>query len=266
MDAAPKPHRSGWLHLIPNAITCASLTLGMMAIMLCVDGDPVEGGWLILLCVLLDKLDGTTARLLNATSPIGSQLDSFSDFVTFGIAPPVILFTHIRHIDSPAYIGWTSDPASVGLHVLLIGFTICAVLRLARFNVAADEPADPSKPRVFFGLPTTFAGGLLVVLYLIAVKHHNAEMMRWLPAIGLALGLLMITRWPLPKLGLHRSMVINIIIIANVAMGYICGLFRIWPEYIAISVTLYAVIGFSWGLLHKHELRGAAPSTHPPSA
>ena len=70
-------------YLVPNGFTAFSLLLGLASIVHSVNGHYELAAWMILWGVLLDKLDGTAARIMNASSPFGAQLDSFADFVSF---------------------------------------------------------------------------------------------------------------------------------------------------------------------------------------
>ena len=79
-------------YLIPNSITASSMLMGLASIYLAAREDFVMAAWLILWGVLLDKLDGTMARLLDACSEFGVQFDSFADFVVFGIAPASLIY------------------------------------------------------------------------------------------------------------------------------------------------------------------------------
>lgn len=242
-----------WRYVVPNAVTCTSLLLGLAAIVLSFQGDHGGAAWLVVLCVLLDKADGTVARALNATSRIGLQLDSFSDFVTFGIAPAYILYAVMLHDPAGAGDIWAGGAAQWGLYALLGGYVLCAVIRLAKFNVLEETlPADG--PKVFYGLPSTFSGGLLVITYLIGEKYGWVGLVRWMPIIAAFLGALMVSNFPLPKLGKRKAMWLNVFTIVNVAFGYVCGILRILPEYIFGAVLLYAIVGFSWGFIHRREL------------
>ncbi|TNF34555.1 MAG: hypothetical protein EP329_07095 [Deltaproteobacteria bacterium] len=246
-----------WRYVVPNAITLVSLMLGLSAVVLAFAGDFDEAAWLVVLCVLLDKLDGSAARLLGATSRIGVQLDSFSDFVTFGIAPGALIFARL-----------TGHPAWAGeaLHILLVAlvstYVLSAVIRLAKFNVLNDIlPADG--PKVFYGLPTTFAGGLFVIVFIIGEKYQLEPVIQWLPVLGVALAALMVSNWPLPKLVLRKSKALNALQLVNVVLGYACGVGRFWPEYLLGGVLVYAVVGFSWGLTHKKELTARRLDPYP---
>lgn len=252
-QASPARNVARWRYVLPNAITCVSLLLGLAAIVNAFRADHLEAAWLIVLCVLLDKADGTVARLLRATSRIGSQLDSFSDFVTFGIAPACIIFARLESDPTGAGAVWAGDVARWGLYALLAAYVLCACIRLAKFNVLQDVLPD-NGPKVFYGLPSTFAGGLFVVIYIIGEEYGATELIRWLPVIGGVFAAAMVSNLPLPKLAWRESMPLNVLQLANVALGYTCGIFRIWPEYILGAVSIYAVVGFTWGFIHREDL------------
>ena len=118
-----------------------------------------------MLASLTDRLDGFVARLVRGTSELGVQLDSFADFLNFGIAPAWLSFAFIEAKQqafgySDAYL-WFSAACSM---LWVIG----AVFRLARYNIHSDE-AVPTK--IFFGVPTTLAGGLFAIWFLAFYKY-----------------------------------------------------------------------------------------------
>ena len=254
VPAVPRRPVARWRYVVPNAITLFGLSLGLAAVVEAFDGAYVAAAWLVILCVLLDKLDGTAARLLRATSRIGVQLDSFSDFVTFGIAPGSIIFARLQGPSAGAPGDIWASPAMHGVLIALVAaYVLSACVRLAKFNVLNDIlPADG--PKVFYGLPTTFAGGLLVVVFIIGDDYGAISVIRWLPVFGIVLAVLMVSNWPLPKLVVRESKAFNVFQLLNIALGYACGVFRFWPEYILGAVLVYAIIGFGWGFVHRKEL------------
>ena len=134
---------------VPNALTVGNLLCGMGGIYLALaEADTYAAGWCIILAALLDVADGAVARALGVNSPLGKDLDSLADAVTFGVLPTFIVVTGLRQylwLD-PA---WQVLPACLG---------VCAVLRLARFN------NDPGQAKYFKGLPTPAAALALVGL------------------------------------------------------------------------------------------------------
>src|SRR4051812_19287397 len=102
---------------------------------------------------LLDGLDGRIARLLDATSKMGAELDSLADAISFGVAPALVIYV------------WRFEPNRGGWIVALV-FAVCMVLRLARVNTLLDVEQPPYAKEFFVGVPAP-AGGLLVLLPLI---------------------------------------------------------------------------------------------------
>ncbi|HNP20346.1 MAG TPA: CDP-diacylglycerol--serine O-phosphatidyltransferase [Fulvivirga sp.] len=121
---------------IPNLLTSANLFCGCVGIVFCFNGELTLSVYLIWLAMLFDFSDGFAARLLKVSSPIGKQLDSLADMVTFGLLPSVILFQLLSaHVDN--YLPYMA---------FLVA--IFSALRLAKFNV------DENQETVFIGLPT----------------------------------------------------------------------------------------------------------------
>lgn len=130
---------------IPNTITCASLAFGFYACILALSGNYKGAMIAIFVASVFDFLDGLAARLLNAYSPVGKDLDSLSDMVSFGVAPGLILFDYIDRMQKT--IQW--DNLLYGKLFLLVAFLIpiFSALRLAKFN------NDKRQTSSFIGLP-----------------------------------------------------------------------------------------------------------------
>jgi CDP-diacylglycerol---serine O-phosphatidyltransferase len=174
------------IRLLPNAITVLALCSGLSALKFALDGNFTGALAAIALAALLDALDGRLARLLDATSRIGAELDSLADSVSFGVAPAVVLFV------------WSLHGIRVGWPVALV-FTVCVVLRLARFNTLLDDTeALPFTKEFFIGIPSP-AGALLALLPLTVFLHLGrgwwaapAPVAAWTIAVALA----MVSRLP----------------------------------------------------------------------
>jgi len=147
----PEMHR-----LVPNMITVGALCAGMTAIRFALVGEWQNAVFAVIVAAILDGLDGRIARLLNATSKFGAELDSLSDFIAFGVAPAVLVYL------------WTlSHLGGFGWAVCLL-FAVCMALRLARFNTALGDPNPPPWTRNYFtGIPAP-AGAFLAMLPLMA--------------------------------------------------------------------------------------------------
>ncbi len=143
--------------LLPNMLTMLNLASGMTGIRFAMEGKWQEAVLAIAVGAVFDLLDGRIARMLNAQSKFGEELDSLSDVVSFGVAPAMILY--LWSLDDARTFGWMA--------ALVMG--VCAALRLARFNTmlgaAAEKP--PFAYNYFTGVPAP-AGAFLALLPLIA--------------------------------------------------------------------------------------------------
>jgi CDP-diacylglycerol--serine O-phosphatidyltransferase len=256
-SASPVPVAK-WRYVVPNAITSASLTVGLLVMVAAIEGRFVDAGWLIVLCVLLDKLDGTFARLLGASSNFGVQLDSLADLVVFGVAPAVTLFRFAdAHPD--LYEIWAGWQWFLGASLAL--FVVCSALRLAKFNVLAEEPKDG--PSIFLGMPTTLAGGLMGLLLLVGMQYELEGLLQALPLIALAFALLMVSNLVLPKIGKRDSKIGTYFQALNLVLCYVFGFLRIFPEFILAISLGYALAGFAWGVTHRRDKPEPKPEAQP---
>lgn len=130
---------------IPNAITCLNLVAGCVAITLAFQGQFQAAALFVLAAAGLDFLDGMAARLLQAYSPIGKELDSLSDIVSFGVAPAMLLYIYLQ----TAAQATGASEAWAWMAFLL---PVASALRLAKFNL------DERQSTVFLGLPTPANG------------------------------------------------------------------------------------------------------------
>ncbi len=233
-------------YVAPNLVTCIGLCAGLLSICETIAGDYSAAAWFIMLSVLLDKLDGAVARLLNASSRFGMELDSLSDLITFGVAPGVLVLGIMTGGEPSGQLAPAGGLLRAATYTGCFFFVIATALRLAKFNVLADDYGKD----FFFGFPTTAAGALVAVSYLTAIKYGLPIMfVKALPGLLLLLGLLMVSRMPLPAYSRRQAAWLNIFQFVNFAGIYICGFFRIFPEYIMACGLLYLVVGSSWAML-----------------
>ena len=99
--------------VIPNMITAASLVMGLVSIFFSQRHDFETAAWVILYSTILDKLDGTTARALKASTSFGTEFDSFSDFTAFGLAPAFLVFTYFSN-DPSALANFQGGEMQIG--------------------------------------------------------------------------------------------------------------------------------------------------------
>lgn len=174
------------LHLLPNLLTVAAICAGLTAIRFGYEGNFEMAVRLILAACVLDCLDGRLARLMNTATPFGAELDSLADFVNFGVAPVLIL--HTWALQDLRNEGW----------IAVLCYSICCLLRLARFNVDSRLEPDETPGDFFVGVPSP-AGAILVLLPLV-VSFAFANVPVTPPVIVAGyiclIGLLMISRIP----------------------------------------------------------------------
>jgi len=127
----------GLLKHIPNLLTLGNLTAGVIGIMFAFQYPPKTAAYLVWIACLFDFLDGFTARQLKVSSPIGKQLDSLADVVSFGVLPSLVLFNLIDSVSSNQWLPYVA--------ILIAAFS---ALRLAKFNI------DENQHDTFIGLPT----------------------------------------------------------------------------------------------------------------
>ena len=145
---------------IPNVLTSLNLLSGVISITFVMEGSLIMASSFIFLAAVFDYLDGTAARLLDARSELGKQLDSLADVVSFGVAPGILIFHMIAlHCGSCNIL----EKMHIAPYFALL-IPVCAALRLAKFNI------DLRQEEMFYGLPTPanalFFASIPLVIYL----------------------------------------------------------------------------------------------------
>ena len=154
MVQGPKRRLFEFKQVIPNLVTVFVICCGMTAIRFGFEGRYGIAIMLLVLAAILDAMDGKIVRALDSVTPIGAELDSLADFFNFGIAPGVLVYSAIFSGTPYANLGWLS--------VLAVG--VCCALRLARFNVANDQPPTRGwKAEYFVGVPAPALGCLVLM-------------------------------------------------------------------------------------------------------
>ena len=173
-------------YLLPNILTLAGVCLGISSIKFSIDGNYSLAVIFILLAAILDTLDGRIARLIKGTSEFGKELDSLTDFVSFGIAPVFILY--FWELNNYGKLGWA---------ITLI-YSVCCVLRLARFNLTKIDDQQLWKSNYFEGVPSP-AGGILILMPLIfelADLNLNFNIKNLTPYFTILIAILMVSKFP----------------------------------------------------------------------
>lgn len=224
--------------VVPNFITCFGLSLGVVAIFLCIRGDFWNAAWLLTACVVVDKLDGTMARLLNAGSQIGVELDSLSDFVTFCVSPGILVAAAVT---APGQT-LAEPPGLILAYASAIIYAVAGAIRLAKFNTI--EHSGDGLKRNFEGIPTTMCGALLSSLMLVLIKYDLvAACSAWLPGLLVVMGISMVSHLYLPKVMRRESRLLNYFTAFNVILVPVLIVSHQLPEYLLAITLLYVVVG-----------------------
>ena len=213
---------------VPNFITLLSLSSGFTSIRFSLKGDWEIAIYLILLATIFDFFDGWFARKLKSGSNFGAELDSLSDFVSFGVAPSFLI-----------YLWSTNTLGSLGWGATLF-FVICSALRLARFTAdiyITNKPID--KNEYFTGVPSPAAAGLILlplfIFFEFQIEFLKNDYLNLITTI--VIGFMMISKIPtisIKKLKInskYKTWIFLIFVLVCVAL-----ISRIW-------ITLICVIG-----------------------
>jgi len=231
----------------------------------------VWAGYLVILAMAFDTLDGRLARFARATSDFGGQLDSLADAVSFGVAPAFLMNrVVVEALHNPPAVGpekmlwiaWAFAAVYLG----------CALIRLARFNVENihDEEAHLS----FKGLPSPAAAGALVSLIIVVMEccdlaepSLSTSIILWmLPLVALALGLLMVSN-------IRYTHLLNQFIRGRRPVGHLVlillaiALVFLFPNALMpVGFCAYVLSGPAWSAWRRLFARRAPPAAPPPKA
>ena len=203
-------------YLLPNILTLAGVCLGISSIKFSIDGNFSLAVILILLAAILDALDGRIARLIKGTSEFGKELDSLTDFVSFGIAPAFILY--FWELNNYGKLGWA---------ITLI-YSVCCVLRLARFNLTKIVETESWKNNFFEGIPSP-AGGLLILMpliYELANLNIGIDIKNITPFLTVLIAILLVSK--IPTLALKKISIspkTSVFLLLGVGIVFIALLF-----------------------------------------
>lgn len=157
----PRVRRTVDLHLLPSAMTVLSICAGLTSIKFALDRQPIPAMALIAVAAILDALDGRVARILDAQSRMGAEIDSLADAVNFGVTPALVVYVTLL---SKWPVGW----------MVVLLYAVCVVLRLARYNAQQDDGTLPPYAKEFFvGMPAP--AGAVSMIGTIGLKLQFGE-------------------------------------------------------------------------------------------
>ena len=237
----PKPtNELALIQLLPNMLTVTAICAGLSSIRAGFHGQYELAVQLILAAAILDGLDGRIARLLGSDSKMGAELDSLADFLNFGVAPALVLYF------------WVLQDMPSAAWIAVLAYSVCAVVRLARFNVIGKANDTSSESAYFVGVPAP-AGALLVLLPMfLSFAFADAPI---LPGIVIclhmvAIGYLMISRIPTWSFKTTRVSRRNVkFFLVGFAIVGAAVMTNPWITLVAISVGY--VVAVIWALRRR---------------
>ena len=203
-----RKQRLKYITVLPSLVTILNGVCGFAAIVLAGRGEYAKSGYLMLVAMGADMLDGRLARMSHSTSSFGGQLDSLCDVISFGIAPAFLMFRILEHELALAEMEFLERFIWLAAGV----YISCSAIRLARFNVENEE--DESAHMSFVGLPTPAAAGVILSLVIFheeiltklltsgnsAYPVCRAVIMYSLPFLVLGVAVLMVSRIRYPHI------------------------------------------------------------------
>ena len=235
-------------YLLPNILTLGGVCLGISSIKFSIDGNFNLAVILILFASILDALDGRIARLIKGTSEFGKELDSLTDFVSFGIAPVFILY--FWELNNYGKLGWA---------ISLI-YSVCCVLRLARFNLTKTDNKNEWKDNFFEGIPSP-AGGLLILMpliYELSELNLYIDGRSFAPYLTLLVAFFLVSK--IPTLSLKKISIspkITIFLLLIIGMIFIALLFYTFETLLIFGFTYLISIPVSIFIFKKQQKKNS---------
>jgi len=227
--------------ILPNLLTLIGVCLGISSIKFALDQNYNLAVIFIIFAAILDTLDGRIARLIKGTSEFGKELDSLTDFVSFGIAPAFILY--FWELKNYGKIGWA---------ITLI-FSVCCVLRLARFNLTKISEESEWKRNYFEGIPSP-AGAILILLpliYELSELELNFDIKKFTPYLVVTVALLLISNIPTFSLKkIKISSQLTIFLLFGIIVIFVSLIFFTFKALLVLGLLYFISIPASY-FLHK---------------
>lgn len=259
------------LRQLPNSVTMLGLAFGVSALNMAYWQEWKMAMFFILLAGVFDFLDGKVARLLGVTSRFGMELDSLSDFISFGVAPGFLMYrwtlNQEANIRVMADISSRSEAIGIGWGIVLF-MILCCASRLARFNTMSDEKLPDCWKHFFVGVPAPAGAGITTFpLMLWLANHQSGEFFRSPLFVGfflIASGLLMAGKIPTVsfkhlRLPTHSVSLFRVALIALIA-GTFCFPWRMLSGLCFVYMATIPV-GIVWFLKIR---RAPASIENPP--
>jgi len=234
---------------IPNSITSMNLVSGIIGVIFCFNGRIDIAFLLMLLASVFDFCDGLAARVLGAYSPVGKELDSLADMVSFGVLPSIMLF--LVSYNANGFCAWCIFPALIAIH---------SALRLAKFNL--DERQHDS----FIGLATPSCAFICGSLAYYVTVVPEGVLAQWcagpvlIPVLSVILSWLLVSEIPMFSMKLKKgeslkskTNIIRIIFVSVLVLNIVlCLVLHInWSMAVLVSFIAYVVLNVLCNLFWK---------------
>nr|WP_229675858.1 phosphatidylcholine/phosphatidylserine synthase [Hoyosella rhizosphaerae] len=237
------------MRLLPSAITILALCAGLSAVKFGLEGRIGLAIAAIGAAAILDGVDGRIARLLDATTKIGAELDSLCDAINFGVAPALVIYVTLLHGNNG---GW----------IVALVYVVAIVLRLARFNVLTDDENAPAYRKDYFvGVPSP-AGGLIALAPLAAWEQWGTGWWTSFPFVAawtVGAAALIVSRVPtmaMKQVSVPPKMAaLLLIVVALVAAGTIT-----YPYVVLVALVLVYLAHIPYAI-HSKRWVAARPET-----
>jgi len=228
--------------ILPNLLTLIGVCLGISSIKFALDQNYNLSVIFLILAAILDTLDGRIARLIKGTSEFGKELDSLTDFVSFGIAPAFILY--FWELNNYGKIGWA----------ITLVFSVCCVLRLARFNLTKISEEAEWKRNYFEGIPSP-AGAILILLpliYELSDLQLNIDIKKFTPYLVIVVAVLLISKIPTFSLKkIKISSQLTIFFLFGIIIIIVSLIFFTFKSLLILGILYLASIPVSYYLYKK---------------
>lgn len=203
--------------LIPNFLTLVGLVIGISSIKFALDSRWTTAVYCILIAAIIDGLDGKVARMLNATSQFGAELDSLCDFANFGLAPAILIYLWSFQQYEFKLLSWS---------VILL-FIVCMAIRLARFNISLFQDKQDKRAKYFStGIPAP-SGALLALMPMILDFEISTAL-----KINIRSHTILIDIY----------IIIIALLLASRLPTFLLKNIQIKPEYLSLSMILSAIV------------------------
>ena len=240
-----RKRRVKYITILPSLITIFNGVFGFTAITLAskeMNPEPSHwsyfmiAGYMVLLAMFADMLDGRLARMSQSTSSFGGQLDSLCDMISFGVAPAFLMFKLVEYkLEMSTVIIGGFLHRFIWLAALT--YIACAAIRLARFNVENEE--NEAAHMSFVGLPSPGAAGVIVSLVILQQDEVPAldVLVYLLPFVAVGVALLMVSQIPYPH-------VLNVYLTGKKPFGHLIWVLFLLGLAVASHLELALVLAF----------------------